>query len=54
MASILQDVASVFETDQFAPLIALGEELSGKRYGAEKLTDRSLRVLATTRAAWCS
>jgi alanyl-tRNA synthetase len=46
MASILQDVASVFETDQFAPLIALGEELSGKRYGAEKLTDRSLRVLA--------
>ena len=29
MAAILQDVPSVFETDQFAPLIELGEELSG-------------------------
>ena len=33
MAAILQDKPSVFETDQFAPLIALGEELSGARYG---------------------
>ena len=37
---------SVFETDQFAPLIALGEELSGARYGAEFPTDRALRILA--------
>ncbi len=37
---------SVFETDQFAPLIALGEELSGRRYGEEFPTDRALRVLA--------
>ena len=29
MAAILQDVPSVFETDQFRPLIELGEELSG-------------------------
>ena len=29
MAAILQDVPSVFETDQFLPLIELGEELSG-------------------------
>ena len=29
MAAILQDVESVFETDQFEPLIELGEELSG-------------------------
>src|ERR1700691_3810425 len=31
MAAILQDKQSVFETDQFQPLIALGEELSGTR-----------------------
>jgi alanyl-tRNA synthetase len=46
MAAILQDKQSVFETDQFAPLIELGEELSGRRYGREFETDRSLRVLA--------
>jgi alanyl-tRNA synthetase len=46
MACILQDKATVFETDQFAPLIALGEELSGRRYGEEFPTDRALRVLA--------
>ncbi len=46
MACILQGKATVFETDQFAPLITLGEELSGRRYGAEFPTDRSLRVLA--------
>ncbi|HEX4010074.1 MAG TPA: alanine--tRNA ligase [Solirubrobacteraceae bacterium] len=46
MACILQGKATVFETDQFAPLIALGEELSGRRYGEEFPTDRALRVLA--------
>ena len=46
MAAILQDKATVFETDQFAPLISLGEELSGRRYGAEFRTDRALRILA--------
>jgi alanyl-tRNA synthetase len=46
LAAILQDKRSVFETDQFAPLIALGEELSGRRYGEELAVDRSLRVLA--------
>ena len=35
MASIMQDVPSVYETDLFAPLIELGEELSGKKYGDE-------------------
>src|ERR1035437_7446739 len=35
LALIQQDVASVFETDQFAPLIALGEELSGRSYGSD-------------------
>jgi alanyl-tRNA synthetase len=46
MACILQDKATVFETDQFAPLIALGEELSGRHYGHDFPTDRALRVLA--------
>jgi alanyl-tRNA synthetase len=46
MAAILQDKPSVFETDQFQPLIALGEELSGRRYGADFEGDRSLRILA--------
>jgi alanyl-tRNA synthetase len=46
LASILQDKSTVFETDQFAPLIALGEELSGHRYGEDVAADRALRVLA--------
>ncbi len=46
MAAILQGKDSVFETDQFAPLIALGEELSGVRYGAAFASDRALRILA--------
>ncbi|MFN8133136.1 MAG: alanine--tRNA ligase [Solirubrobacteraceae bacterium] len=46
MAAILQNVPSVFETDQFAPLIALGEELSGRRSGADFATTRALRILA--------
>jgi alanyl-tRNA synthetase len=46
MACILQGKATVFETDQFAPLIELGEELSGRRYGEDFPTDRALRVLA--------
>jgi alanyl-tRNA synthetase len=46
MAAILQGKQSVFETDQFAPLIELGEELSGRRYGQDFPTDRALRILA--------
>jgi alanyl-tRNA synthetase len=46
MAAILQDKQSVFETDQFLPLIELGEQLSGRSYGAEHATDRALRILA--------
>jgi alanyl-tRNA synthetase len=46
LASVLQNVPSVFETDQFAPLIALGEELSGRRYGSDFPTDKAMRVLA--------
>ncbi len=47
LAAILQDKETVFETDQFAPLISLGEELSARRYGSgDFATDRALRVLA--------
>jgi alanyl-tRNA synthetase len=46
MAAIMQDTPSVFETDEFQPLIALGEELSGRRYGESFDVDRGLRILA--------
>jgi alanyl-tRNA synthetase len=46
LAAILQDVPSVFETDQFRPLVELGEELSGRRYGDDFQTTRALRILA--------
>ncbi len=46
LASIVQGKPSVFETDQFWPLIELGEELSGRRYGRDYPTDRALRMLA--------
>src|SRR5436190_6275984 len=46
LAAILQAKPSVFETDQFKPLIELGEELSGAHYGDSFEADRSLRILA--------
>jgi alanyl-tRNA synthetase len=46
MAAVLQDKDTVFETDQFAPLIALGEQLSGRGYGQDFAADKALRVLA--------
>ena len=46
VAAILQDVPSVFENDQFGPLVALGEQLSGRSYGSDPATTRALRVLA--------
>lgn len=46
MAAIKQGVDSVFETDLFAPLIELAEELSGRRYGADERTTRAMRIIA--------
>jgi alanyl-tRNA synthetase len=47
MASILQDVPSVYETDVFRPLVELGEELSGRRYDEGDFpVQRALRILA--------
>jgi alanyl-tRNA synthetase len=46
LAAILQQKRSVFETDNFRPLVELGEELSGRSYGESTQTDRALRILA--------
>ncbi|MGI8661234.1 MAG: alanine--tRNA ligase [Thermoleophilaceae bacterium] len=46
LAAILQDVPSVYETEHFKPLIAFGEQRSGRRYGQDLPTTRALRVLA--------
>ena len=46
MAAIQQDVASVFETDPFGPLVELCEELSGRRFDADARTQRAMRVVA--------
>ncbi|MGH2764259.1 MAG: alanine--tRNA ligase, partial [Thermoleophilaceae bacterium] len=46
MAAILQGVSSIFETEHFRPLVELGEELSGRRYGQDFATTRALSVLA--------
>jgi alanyl-tRNA synthetase len=46
MAAILQEVPSVFETADFRPMIELGEELSGRKYGENDRVTRALRILA--------
>jgi alanyl-tRNA synthetase len=46
LAAIMQGTTSVFETDQIRPLVTLGEELSGKRYGEDEDADRAMRILA--------
>jgi len=46
VAVVLQGVDSVFDTDLLRPLVAVGEELSGKRYGEDERTDVSLRIVA--------
>lgn len=45
-AAMLQGKESVFETDQFWPLIELGQQLSGRSYGQDETTTRALRILA--------
>ena len=46
VAMVLQDVNNVFETDLLRPLLAVAEELTGRRYGADPRDDVSLRVMA--------
>ena len=46
VATVLQDKATIFETDIFQPLFAVAESLAGVRQGADERTDVSLRVMA--------
>src|SRR3954447_26433069 len=47
MAALLQGVDSVFDTDDFVPLIRLAEELGdGRRYGSDPKVDRAMRIVA--------
>jgi alanyl-tRNA synthetase len=47
MAALLQDVPSVFETDQLRPLIELGQDLSGRSYDEDDFAvKRALRIIA--------
>jgi alanyl-tRNA synthetase len=46
MATILQDVPSVFETDLIRPLIDLAEELSGHSYQDGGAVTRAMRIVA--------
>jgi len=46
VAMVLQDKPSFYETDLFRPLLALAEELAGRKYGEDERADVSLRILA--------
>ncbi len=46
VAFLLQGVDNVYETDLLRPVIALAEELSGRRYGDEHADDVRFRVIA--------
>jgi alanyl-tRNA synthetase len=44
--SVIQDVPSIWETDQLRTLIGRAEALTGRRYGDDAETDVALRILA--------
>lgn len=46
MAAIMQGAQSNFETDVMKSLIAVGENVFGVKYGSNKDTDLSLRIIA--------
>ena len=53
VAAVKQDVNSVFLTDALQPLVRLGEEIAGRKYGEDPSTDVALRVLADHARAMC-
>ena len=46
VATVLQDVDNLFETDLMRPVLEVAESLSGKRHGQDERTDVSLKVIA--------
>jgi alanyl-tRNA synthetase len=46
LATVLQDVANVFETDLLRPLLEVAESLSGLTHGRDARADVSLKVIA--------
>ncbi|HEU5144170.1 MAG TPA: alanine--tRNA ligase [Dermatophilaceae bacterium] len=46
VAYLLQGVDNIFEIDEIFPVIAVAEELSGRRYGADPEDDVRFRVIA--------
>ena len=46
VATVLQGVDDVFQTDLFLPTLEVAESLSGKRHGADPRDDISLKVIA--------
>jgi alanyl-tRNA synthetase len=46
VATVLQDVDDVFQTDLFLPILEVAESLSGRKHGADARDDVSLKVIA--------
>ena len=46
ITSVVQNVATNFDTDLFLPIIHATEEISGSKYGVEKETDVAFKVIA--------
>jgi alanyl-tRNA synthetase len=46
VATVLQEVDNVFETDLFLPTLQVGERLSGRTHGTDERDDVSLKIIA--------
>ena len=46
LAIVLQDAATIYETDTLSAMLESAQELTGKKYGSDDVTDKGLRVLA--------
>ena len=46
VAAVMQGKRSVYETDLFAPIVARVAQISGKRFGEDDKTDKSIKIVA--------